>query len=80
MVSGVQHKEGAFPLASKFTMTKQANAGVEKEYPISRLELFDLDTLIMPSFCSLFVEFRAMVGLLPPFIQFSQLDLSLDSG
>ena len=61
-------------------MTKQANAGVEKEYPISCLELFDLDTLIMPSLCSLFVEFRAMVGLFRPFIQFSQLDLSLDSG
>jgi len=61
-------------------MTKQANAGVEKEYLVSRLELFDLDTLIMPSLCSLFVEFRAMVGRLPLFIQFSQLDLSLDSG
>ena len=34
----------------------------------------------MPSFCSLFVEFRAVVDLLPPFIQFSQLDLLLDSG
>ena len=61
-------------------MTKQANTGVKEEYLISRFELFDLDTLIMPSFCSLFVEFRAVVGLLPPFIQFSQLDLSLDSG
>ena len=53
-------------------MTKQTNAGVEKEYFISRFELFDLDMLILPSFCSLFVEFRAMVGLLPPFIQFNQ--------
>jgi len=61
-------------------MTKQANTGVEKEYLVSRLELFDLDTLVMPSFCSLFVKFQAMVGLLPPFIQLSQLDLSLDSG
>ena len=61
-------------------MTKQANTGVEKEYLVSHLELFDLDTLVMPSLCSLFVELRAMVGLLPPFIQFSQLDLSLDSG
>jgi hypothetical protein len=56
------------------------NTGVEKEYLISRFELFDLDTLIMPYFCSLFEEFRAVVGFLPPFIQFSQLDLSLDSG
>ena len=61
-------------------MTKQANAGVKEEYLIPRFELFDLDMLIMPSFCLLFVEFRAMVGLLPPFILFSQLDLSLDSG
>ena len=49
-------------------MTKQANAGVEKEYLVPRPELFDLDTLIAPSFCSLFVKFRAMVGLLPPLI------------
>ena len=61
-------------------MTKQTNAGVEKEYLISLFELFDVDMLIMPSFCPLFVKFRAMVGLLPPFIQFSQLDLSLNSG
>ena len=61
-------------------MTKQTNTRVEKEYLIPRFKLFDLDMLIMPSFCSLFVEFRAVVGLLPPFIQFSQLDLSLDSG
>jgi len=80
VVGGVKHKEGAFPLASKFTMTKQTNTGVEKEYLISRFELFDLGTLIIPSFCTLFVEFRAVVGLLPPFIQFSKLDLSLDSG
>ena len=61
-------------------MTKQANTGVDKEYLVSRFELFDLDTLIMPSFCSLFVEFSDVVGLLPPFIQFNQLDLLLDSG
>jgi hypothetical protein len=61
-------------------MTKQTNTRVEKEYLISHFEMFDLDTLIMPSFCSLFVEFRTVVGLIPPFIQFSQLDLSLDFG
>ena len=61
-------------------MTKQENTGVEKEYFVPCLELFDLDTLVMPSLCSLFIEFRVMVGLFPPFIQLSQLDLSLDSG
>ena len=61
-------------------MTKQANTGVEKEYLFSHLELFNLDTLIVPSFRALLVEFRVVVGLLPPFIQFSKLDLSFDSG
>ena len=59
-------------------MTKQENTGVEKEYFVPCLELFDLDTLIMPYFCALLVEFRAMVGLLPPFIQLCELDLSFD--
>ena len=53
------------------TVTKETNARVEKEYLISRFEMLDLDSLIVPSFCALLVEFRAVVGLLPPFIQFS---------
>jgi hypothetical protein len=61
-------------------MTNQTNARVEKEYLISRFEMLDLDSLIVPSFRALLVEFRAVVGLLPSFIQFSQLDLSFDSG
>jgi hypothetical protein len=61
-------------------MTKQTNAGVEKEYLISCFEMLDLDSLIMPSFHPLLVELGAVVGLLPPFIQFSQLDLSFDPG
>ena len=61
-------------------MTKQTNAGVEKEYLISRFEVLDLDSLIMPSFRPLLVELGVVVGLLPPFIQFSQLDLSFDPG
>jgi hypothetical protein len=78
VVSGVKHQKGTFALASKLTMTKQTNVRLKKEYLISRLEMFDLDTLIMPSFCAFLVEFRAVV--LPPFIQFSELDLSFDSG
>ena len=55
------------------------NMGVEEEYLISCFEVLDLDSLIVPSFCPLLVELGAVVGLLPPFIQFSQLDLSFDS-
>ena len=61
-------------------MTKQTNAGVEEEYLICRFEVLDLDSLIVPSFRLLLVELGAVVGLLPPFIQFSQLDLSFDPG
>ena len=61
-------------------MTKQMNAGVEEVYLISRFEVLDLDSLIVPSFRTLLVELGAVVGLLPPFIQFSQLDLSFDPG
>ena len=61
-------------------MTKQSNARVEKEYLISRFEVLDLDSLIVPSFRPLLVELGAVVGLLPPFIQLSQLDLSFDPG
>ena len=61
-------------------MTKQMNARVEEEYLISRFEVLDLDSLIVPSFRPLLVELGAMVGLLPPFIQFSQLDLLFDLG
>ena len=61
-------------------MTEQTNAGVEKEYLVSRFEVLDLDSLIVPSSRTLLVELGAVVGLLPPFIQFSKLDLSFDSG
>ena len=60
-------------------MTKETNTRVEKEYLISRLESLDLDLLVMPSFCMLLIELGAVVGLLPPFIQLSQLNLSFDS-
>ena len=49
-------------------MTKQMNTGVKEEYLVSRFEMLDLDSLIMPSFHPLLVELGAVVGLLPPFI------------
>ena len=62
-------------------MTEQTYASVNEEYLISRSELLlDLDSIVMPSFCTLLVELGAVVGLLSPFIQFSQLDLSFDLG
>ena len=65
---------------SKLTMTKQMNAGVKEQYLVSRFEMLHLDSLIVPSFRPFHVELGAVVGLLSPFIQFSQLDLSFDSG
>ena len=62
------------------TVTKETNVRVEKEYLISRFEMLDLDSLIMSSFHPLLVEPEAMVGLLPPFIQFSPLDLPFNPG
>ena len=47
------------------------NARVEKEYLISSLEMLDLDPLVVQSFCMLLVELGDVVGLFPPFIQFS---------
>jgi len=47
------------------------NAGVKEQYLASRFEMFDLDSLIMPSFRPLLVQLGAVVGLLSPFIQFS---------
>ena len=61
-------------------MTKQLKVGVKEQYLVPRFEMLDLDLLIVPPFRPLPVELGAVVGLLPPFIQFSQLDLSFDSG
>jgi len=47
------------------------NVGVKEAYLISHFEVLDLDSLIVLSFCPLLVELGAVVGLLPPFIQFS---------
>ena len=42
--------------------------------------MLDLDPLIVSSFHPLLVELGAVVGLLPPFIQFSPLDLPFNPG
>jgi hypothetical protein len=49
-------------------MTKKMNAGVKEWYLVSRFEMLDLDSLIVPSFRPLLVELGAVVGLLPLFI------------
>ena len=52
-------------------MTKQLKVGVKEQYLVPRFEMLDLDSLIVPSFRPLLVELGDVVGLLPPFIQFS---------
>ena len=51
-----------------------------EEYLISHFEMLDLDPLIMSCFHPLLVELGAVVGLLPPLIQFSLLDLPFNPG
>ena len=55
-------------------------AGNREEYLISHFEMLDLDPLILLSFHPLLVELGAVVGLLPPFIQFRPLDLPFNPG
>ena len=55
-------------------------AGNREEYLISHFEMLDLDPLILSFFHSLLVELGAVVGLLPPFIQFSLLDFPFNPG
>ena len=54
--------------------------GIKDEYLIPQLEMLDLDLLIVSSFHLLLVELGAVVGLLPPFIQFSLLDFPFNPG
>ena len=54
--------------------------GIKDEYLIPQLEMLDLDLLIVSSFHLLLVELGAVVSLLPPFIQFSPLDLPFNPG
>ena len=61
-------------------MTKQLKVGVKEQYLVPHFEMLDLDSLIVLSFRPLLVYLGAVIGLLPPFIQFSQLDLSFDPG
>ena len=61
-------------------MTKQTKVGIKEWYLIPQLEMLDFDLLIASSFHPLLVEFGAMVGLLPPFIQFNLLDFRFNPG
>jgi hypothetical protein len=47
MIRGMQYQVGAFPLTTKLTMTKKINMRVNEKYLISRLELLDLDSLVV---------------------------------
>jgi hypothetical protein len=53
---------------------------VKDKYLISRLELLGLDSLIVPSFDSFFIQLGTMVSLFPPFLKFGNLNFSFCSG
>jgi hypothetical protein len=56
------------------------NAGVKEKYLISRLELLDLDSLIVPSFGSFFILLSTVVSLFPLFLQFGNPNFPFCSG
>jgi hypothetical protein len=47
---------------------------------MSRLELLDLDSLVMPPFCSLLVQLGTVVSLFPLFLKFSNLNFLFGFG
>jgi hypothetical protein len=58
----------------KLTMTKLTNARVKEKFLISRLELLDLDSLVVPSFCYFHVQLGTVVSLFPSFLKFGNLN------
>jgi hypothetical protein len=50
------------------------NARVKEKYIIFRLELLNLDSLVVPSFGSFFILLGTMVSLFPPFLKFGNLN------
>jgi hypothetical protein len=61
-------------------MTNQTKVGIKGHYLISHFEMLDHEPLIVLSFHLLLVELGAVVNLLPPFAQFSLLDLPFNLG
>jgi hypothetical protein len=53
---------------------------VKEKYLISRLELLDLDLLVVLSFGSFFIWLDTLVSLFPPFLKFSNLNFHFCSG
>jgi hypothetical protein len=53
---------------------------VKDMYLISRLELLGLDSLIVPSFGSFFIQLGTVVSLFPPFLKFGNLNFPFCSG
>jgi hypothetical protein len=56
------------------------NARVREKYLISQLELLGLDSLVVPSFGSFFIQLGTVVILFPPFLKFGNLNFCFCSG
>jgi hypothetical protein len=70
MCRGVDHEVRALPLASQLPMAKKFDPGVEQKNLVPRMELFLLDSLIMPSFGSFLVDSSIVTSFLSPFFLF----------
>ena len=66
----VNHQVRAFPLASQLPVAKKFNPGVEQKNLVPKMELFLLDSLIMPSLGSFLVDSGIVISFLSPFFQF----------
>lgn len=53
---------------------------VEEQYLVSYLELLHLDSSIMPSLCYFLIHYVIVIGFVPPFLQFLQLQLHVSFG
>jgi len=80
MCRGVDHQVQAFPLAPQLPMAKKFDPGIEQKNLVPRMELFLLDSPIMPSFGSLLIDSGIVISFLSPFFQFSDLKLSIEAG
>jgi hypothetical protein len=56
------------------------NVRVKKKYLLSQLELLGLDSLVVPSSGSFFIELGTVVSLFPPFLKFGNLNFTFWSG
>jgi len=70
MCRDVDHQVWAFPLAPQLPMAKKFDPRVEQKNLVPRMELFLLDSLIMPSFGSFLVDSGIVISFLSPLFQF----------